>query len=127
MRDPGEGGDLADAGARPRPAHLVELAILLLTQRDIPDPLVVDRPEGLLAAEDLASEPGVADDLVAEPDALGVDEDAALLHRRPGQNAAVRVRHGRVALEGGRIAQLAADRQSPFDRLPGRAVRAEVL
>ena len=91
------------------------------------DALVEDR-EGDAAGlvEDRARELRVADQLVAEPVAVLVDEHRTVHHRRPRQEHAVRVRDAAVPLIGVEKADVCAEPGADRERVAGAAVAAEV-
>ena len=65
--------------------------------------------------------------LVPEPAGIVADDDPALLDRGPGQEAALRIGDGGVALVGRHVGERRADPLAPQNRLAGGTAGAEVL
>src|ERR1700730_4174046 len=107
-------------------AVIRELDELLFGRRDLKDLLVKDRETRHALRHHVRRVAGIASALVPETLAGTVDDDAALLDRRPRQNAAVRIGHCSVALIGTHVAECGAELLAPKHRFAGAAACPEI-
>ena len=122
------GGQLREVTSRVHSAELDKFPELrLVTGHVIADPLVEQHPGLTAVVQHVGGESRVADRLVAEADAVGIDEHAAQLDRGPARERAVRIGDGRIGLISADVLQPGAELTRPDDRFAGRAAGAEVL
>src|SRR6185312_15080340 len=94
---------------------------------DVENLLIENRETTAVLRHDVRRVSRIAGALVTEAAPRGVDDDAALLNRRPRQQAPVRIGHCRVALVRADITERSAEPFAPQDGLSGAAARAEIL
>src|SRR5690606_15483517 len=100
---------------------------LFLGHGNLEDALVEDREGELAFSQHVLGVAGIAEAFVTESVAVRIDDDAALLDRRPAQDRAMWISNSGIALIGFHILQAGAKFLAPLDRFTIGTERTEIL